>query len=136
VGKLFGTVTWPVTYQVVEILNGSFGLFIARHHRVLRRRAVWAERDVKMGQITDATPLPNATAFLAKLTALIAILALLLGVVMLAGIATQAAKGYTRFEIGLYLQALFGFRLIDLVLLAVLADGDPRHPSTTSTSGT
>src|SRR4029077_10563271 len=60
-------------------------------------------------------------AFLAKLTALIAILALLLGVIMLAGIATQAAKGYTRFEIGLYLQALFGFRLIDLVLLAVLA---------------
>ncbi|HEY7235190.1 MAG TPA: M1 family aminopeptidase [Gemmatimonadaceae bacterium] len=121
VGKLFGTVTWPVTYQMIEILNGSFGLFMLVIIAFYAGELVWAERDVKMGQITDATPLPNATAFLAKLTALIAILALLLGVVMLTGIATQAAKGYTRFEIGLYLQALFGFRLIDLVLLAVLA---------------
>ena len=121
VGKLFGTVTWPVTYQMVEILNGSFGLFMLVIIAFYAGELVWAERDVKMGQITDATPLPNATAFLAKLTALLAILALLLGVVMLTGIATQAVKGYTRFEIGLYLQALFGFRLIDLILLTVLA---------------
>jgi ABC-type transport system involved in multi-copper enzyme maturation permease subunit len=121
VGKLFGTVTWPVTYQMVEILNGSFGLFMLVIIAFYAGELVWAERDVKMGQITDATPLPNATAFLAKLTALVAVLALLLGVVMLTGIATQAIKGYTRFEIALYLQALFGFRLIDLILLAVLA---------------
>jgi ABC-type transport system involved in multi-copper enzyme maturation permease subunit len=121
VGKLFGTVTWPVTYQMVEILNGSFGLFMLVIIAFYAGELVWAERDVKMGQITDATPLPNATAFLAKLTALVAVLALLLGVVMLTGIATQAIKGYTRFEIPLYLQALFGFRLVDLILLAVLA---------------
>jgi ABC-type transport system involved in multi-copper enzyme maturation permease subunit len=121
VGKLFGTVTWPVTYQMIEILNGQFGLFMLVIIAFYSGELVWAERDVKMGQITDATPMPNATSFLAKLTALIAVLALLLGVVMLTGILTQAAKGYTRFEIGLYLQALFGFRLIDMVLLAVLA---------------
>jgi hypothetical protein len=121
VGKLFGTVTWPVTYQMIEILNGQFGLFILVIIAFYSGELVWAERDVKMGQITDATPLPNATAFLAKFTALVAVLALLLGVIMLTGIATQAAKGYTRFEIGLYVQALFGFRLIDLVLLALLA---------------
>jgi len=49
------------------------------------------------------------------------VLALLLAVVMLTGIATQAASGYTRFEIPLYLQTLFGFRLLDLLLLTVLA---------------
>jgi ABC-2 type transport system permease protein len=121
VGKIYGTTTWPVTYQMVEILNGSFGLFMLVIIAFYAGELVWSERDVKIGQMTDATPLPNATAFLAKLTALVAVLALLLGVVMLTGIATQAAKGYGRFEIALYLQALFGFRLIDLVLLAVLA---------------
>ena len=121
VGKLYGTVTWPVTYQMVEILNGSFGLFMLVIIAFYAGELVWAERDVKMGQITDATPVPNGTAFLAKLTALLAVLALLLGVVMITGLATQAAKGYTRFEIPLYLEALFGFRLMDLVLLAVLA---------------
>ena len=121
VGKLYGTTTWPVTYQMIEILNGSFGLFVLVIIAFYAGELVWAERDVKIGQITDATPVPNATTFLAKLTALVAVLALLLGVVMLTGIATQAAKGYARFEIPLYLEALLGFRLVDLLLLAVLA---------------
>jgi len=45
----------------------------------------------------------------------------LLGLTMLAGIATQAARGYYRFEIPLYLQALVGFRFVDYLLIAVLA---------------
>ena len=121
VGKLFGTTTWPVTYQMIEILNGSFGLFMLVIIAFYAGELVWAERDVKIGQIMDATPLPNGISFLAKLTALIAVLALLLGVVMVTGVLSQAAKGYTRFEIPLYLEALLGFRLIDLVLLAILA---------------
>ena len=121
IGKIYGTETWPVTYKMVEILNGSFGLFMLVIIAFYAGELVWAERDVKIGQIADAMPVPNVTAFLAKLTALLAVLVLLLAVVMLTGIVTQAATGYTRFEIGLYLEALFGFRLIDLVLLAVLA---------------
>src|SRR6476620_478065 len=68
-GKLYGTPTWPVTYEMVEILNGSFGLFMLVIIAFYSGELIWAERDVKMEQITDATPLPNATAFLAKLTA-------------------------------------------------------------------
>ena len=121
IGKIYGTETWPVTYKMVEILNGSFGLFMLVIIAFYAGELVWAERDVKIGQIADAMPVPNVTTFLAKLTALMAVLVLLLAVVMLTGIATQAANGYTRFEIPLYLEALFGFRLSDLFLLAVLA---------------
>jgi ABC-2 type transport system permease protein len=121
VGKIYGTTTWPVTYQMIEILNGSFGLFMLVIIAFYAGELVWAERDVKIGQITDAVPLPNVTTFLAKLTALLGVLALLMVVLMLTGIATQAARGYTHFEIPLYLESLLGFRLIDLALLAVLA---------------
>jgi ABC-type transport system involved in multi-copper enzyme maturation permease subunit len=121
IGKIYGTETWPVTYKMVEILNGSFGLFLLVIIAFYAGELVWAERDVKMAQIADTMPVPNVTAFAAKFTALMAVLVLLLAVVMLTGIATQAFSGYTHFELPLYLEALFGFRLLDLLLLAVLA---------------
>ena len=121
VDKLFGTTTWPVTYEVIEILNGSFGLFMLVIIAFYSGELVWAERDVKINQITDATPTANLTSFLAKLTTLIAVVALLLVVIMLTGIATQAIKGYYRFELSLYVEALFGMRLVDLVLYSLLA---------------
>ena len=120
VGKLFGTTTWPVTYQVVELLSGTFGLFMLVVIAFYAGELVWSERDVKINQIADATPTTNATSFLAKLTALLAVVALLLLVIMLTGIATQAIKGYYRFEIPLYLETLFGIRLVDLLLVTVL----------------
>ena len=121
VGKLFGTTTWPVTYGVVELLNGSFGLFMLVIIAFYSGELVWAERDVKINQITDAAPTANVTNFLAKFTALSAVLVLLLAVIMVTGICTQAIKGYFRFEIPLYLEALFGIRLVDILLLAMLA---------------
>lgn len=121
IGKIYGTTTWPVTYQMIDILNGSFGLFMLVIIVFYSGELVWAERDVKIAQITDATPVPNGMAYLAKLTALAGVLALLFLVIMGTGIALQAAKGYTHFEIPLYLESLFGFRLADLLLLLVLA---------------
>src|SRR4051794_31582686 len=121
IGKIYGTETWPVTYKMVEILNGSFGLFLLVIIAFYSGELVWAERDVKMGQIADTMPVPNVATFAAKFTALMAVLLLLLAVVMLTGIATQAFSGYTHFEIPLYFEALFGFRFLDLLLLAMLA---------------
>jgi hypothetical protein len=121
VGKLFGTTTWPVTYEMVDILDASFSLFMLVIIAFYAGELVWAERDAKINQITDATPTANITSYLAKLTALSAVLALMLAVIMVTGICAQALKGYYRFEIPLYLQALFGFRLVDVLLLAVLA---------------
>src|SRR5689334_21147876 len=95
IGKFSRAETLTVTYKRVEILNGSFGLFLLVIIALYAGELVWAERDVKIGEIADAMPVPNVTAVLAKLTALLAVLAMLLSVVMLTGIATQAASGYT-----------------------------------------
>ncbi|HKO14901.1 MAG TPA: M1 family aminopeptidase [Gemmatimonadaceae bacterium] len=121
VGKLYGTTTWPVTYEMEEILDGSFGIFMLVVIAFYAGELVWAERDAKIDQMTDAAPTPDAVSYLGKLTALVAVIALLLCVIMLMGVGAQALKGYYLFEIPLYLQALFGMRFVDLILLAVLA---------------
>jgi hypothetical protein len=120
-GKLFGTTTWPVTYQMEAVLSGSFGVFILVITAFYSGELVWAERDVKLNQIYDATPIATWVTFLAKLAALAGVILTLLGVTMMAGIITQAARGYYRFEILLYLQSLLGVRFIEYVLIAALA---------------
>jgi hypothetical protein len=120
-GKLFGTTTWPVTYEMENILSGSFGLFIIVIIAFYSGELVWSERDAKLHQIYDATPIVNSVTLLAKFSALACVILALLGVTMVAGIATQAAHGYYRFELPLYLQSLLGFRFADFLLVAALA---------------
>ncbi|MDB4950685.1 MAG: hypothetical protein JWM27_3334 [Gemmatimonadetes bacterium] len=121
VGSIYGTTTWPVTYEVLDILGGSFALFVLIIITFYAGELVWRERDLRSQQIHDALPVPTWVPFAAKLGALIGVVAVLLVVVLAAGIATQAAKGYYRFEIPLYLRGLYGVQLARYALLCVLA---------------
>ncbi|HEY4132217.1 MAG TPA: hypothetical protein VGM50_16530, partial [Gemmatimonadaceae bacterium] len=120
-GRLFGTTTWPVTYQMETLLSGQFGIFIIVIIAFYSGELVWAERDVKLNQIYDATPVTTGVVFFAKFAALASVIVALLLITMFAGIGMQAAHGYYRFEIPVYLESLFGFRFIDFLLIAVLA---------------
>ena len=119
-GQLFGTTTWPVTYQMVEVLTGTFGIFLLVIIALYAGELVWAERDAKIAGIYDATPVGTTVTYLAKLTALCGMIAVLQLVLMVAGMVMQAAHGYFRFEVPLYLESLLGIQYIELVLLAVL----------------
>lgn len=121
VGKLYGTTTYPVTYAALEILTGTFTLFMTVIIAFYAGELVWRERDLKANQVHDALPVPTGLPFLAKLTALSLVIGLLLSVVLVSGVVTQALKGYFRFELGLYAKSLYLMRLSDYVLLAVLA---------------
>jgi ABC-type transport system involved in multi-copper enzyme maturation permease subunit len=120
VGKLYGTTTWPVTYSVLEVLGNTFGIFVLIILSFYAGELVWSERDARMSQVHDATPTPTWVPLLAKLAALVAVIAVLQAVVLVTGIMVQAARGYTRFEPGLYLKWLYGVQLVDYVLLCVL----------------
>lgn len=120
-GKIYGTTTYPVTYQVLEILGATFTLFVLIIITFLSGEIVWNERQHKVHEITDSLPIPTWSIYTSKLLALIAIQAILMAVIMFIGIMTQGAMGYFKFEIGLYIKGLFGIRLIDYMLLCVLA---------------
>ena len=120
-GDMYGTPTYPVTYQTMSIAGGSFAIFIIILITFYSGELVWRERDARTHEIMDALPLPRWIPFLSKLFALFLIPALLQTVVMLAGIGIQLSKGYTRIEPLLYLKELLGLQLIGYLLICVLA---------------
>ena len=121
IGSIYGTRTFPVTYQVLDLLSGTFVLFLLIVITVYAGELVWEEREAGSAQIHDSLPVPNWVPFAAKVLALLGIVAVLLGVAMLTGMLIQAARGYYRFEPGLYLSELFGGALPGFALLVVLA---------------
>ncbi|HET9157374.1 MAG TPA: hypothetical protein VFN91_11945, partial [Myxococcaceae bacterium] len=121
IGTLYGTPTYPVTRQVITVVAGSFAAFILVVLTLYAGELVWRERDAGMAQIYDALPTPRWAVVAAKLTALLGIVALLLAVVIVAGITIQAAKGYFHFELGLYLRSLYGISFVLFACLCSLA---------------
>ena len=120
-GSIYGTNTYPLTYKVLDVVSGLFGLFILIVTAIYAGELVWRERDVRMDEITDSTPAPTWLGFLAKFATLLVIQLLLLLVVLTCSIGVQLGQGYTRLELGHYFFELFVLQLSAYVLLAVLA---------------
>ena len=121
IGSLYGTTTYPVTYQVVEIAAGSFGLFTLIITAFYAGELVWRERDARMAQIADSLPQPTWLPFLAKLLTLMGVQVVLQVIVMACGILIQLFGGYTRLELGQYLFSLFVIQLPAYWMVAALA---------------
>ena len=81
---------------------------------------VWRERDARISENVDATPVPEWVFFLGKFLGLGLVLAAFMVSLTAAGMLTQTLMGYRDFQIGLYLQILFGLQLPEYLLLAVL----------------
>lgn len=112
----------PLTSLMIGFLDIGLAmqllLFIAYYAGVLVHRA----GEARVAEIADASPVSSAIGAVSKIGALWVALTLLLGAGILTFIALQAASGYTRFELGLYLQGLlvYGFNHYALVVPAVL----------------
>ena len=120
VGAIFGTSTWPHTFQMLGLLSGSFSLFMLVIIAFYGGELVWREREARLDQISDALPMPTWLPMLAKLFALMLVPLLLQAVLMMCGMAIQLAQGFTRFELPLYLEGL-GLDLLGYWLLCALA---------------
>ncbi|MBB4634597.1 ABC transporter permease/M1 family aminopeptidase [Longimicrobium terrae] len=120
-GSIYGTRTFPVTYQVVDLLGTSFALFLVIIIAVYAGELVWEEREVRVAGIYDSMPIPNWVPLAGKAIALTAMVAVLMGVAMLCGMIIQSVRGYFHYEPGLYLKELFGLGLSSYALLVVLA---------------
>lgn len=121
IGKLYDTTVFPVTYEVVEYFGGVFQLFIVILTIMFAGELVWRARDFRMNNILDALPVPNWVFYASKLSGLMFMQVILLTIIMVCGIIVQLVKGYTHFEIFLYIRYIYGFKLPDMWLLAVLA---------------
>ena len=116
--EMYGTTIWPVTYAVLEILGPNFWLFMLVVITLYAGDLVWAERDARIDQVVDATPVRDWVPLAGKFAGLALMIVVLQGVVMLTGMLIQLIQGYTRLEPGLYLAQLFGLDLVSFLLLA------------------
>lgn len=121
IGELFGTKTYPVTWQVLAVTGGTFSLFINLLTFLYAGMLVHRSSIAGANHLIDVTPIPNWTLLGSKFIALVKMQVLLLAVVLLGGIMTQIYHGYYIFEIGHYLFELYGLLLISFVIWALLA---------------
>jgi len=121
IGTVYGTSTWPVTWQVLEVTSGFFALFILIITAVNAGELIWRERDARMDEIVDSLPVPTWVGFFGKLITLFLIQGLMLAVIMVCCIAMQLFQGYTRLELGHYLYDLFVLQWPRYWLIAALA---------------
>jgi ABC-2 type transport system permease protein len=120
-GEIFGTKTYPVTWQMLLIPGSTFSLFIYVLTFLFAGILVHRGATTRMNFLIDVTPIPNWVLLLSKFLALLKMQIVLLAVIMIAGIAIQTYNGFYNFEIGHYLFELYAVRLVDFVIWAFLA---------------
>jgi ABC-type transport system involved in multi-copper enzyme maturation permease subunit len=119
--EAFGNTSFPVTYQMLELIAGTLYLFlialITYHAGVL----IWEERDSNNDEVQDALPVPEWPAFAAKFVALLSSIAIILAVAMMTAVLVQFFHHYYRHQLGLFVATLFGIDFSAFIFLAVLA---------------
>lgn len=117
----YGTGNYPVTYIVTDAIRGSLYLFLIIIITYYSGVLVWKERNAKMNEFFDASPFPSWVPFLSKFVALVGITAVILGVSIILGIIVQAIKGYTNFELAVYIKELLVIDLAAFTIVIALA---------------
>ena len=117
----FGTTRYPVTYIVVDNIEDAYNMFMYGFITFYTGVLVWKERDAKINEIEDATPIQNGIRFSSKVVAIMAAIGLVMLFAIILGIIAQTLYGYTRYEIGLYVKSLLVIRMTKLFFLCVLS---------------
>ncbi|MBF8263434.1 MAG: hypothetical protein HW387_1099 [Parachlamydiales bacterium] len=120
-GKMFGTETLPVTYQVLEVIGGTFSLFVAIITTYYAGELVWKDREHRVHELIDSAPVSNRFLYLSKLLSLSFVQLFLALIIVVSCAAIQLFKGYTHFEWGVYAEHLLLYTLPSWLLTCVFA---------------
>jgi ABC-2 type transport system permease protein len=117
----YGNSQYPVTYEVIDRIRGGFYLFMMAIIVFYSGVLVWKERDAKVAEIADATPVKTFSIYTSKVGALLISLAIVQVLNILTGIITQTLMGYYDFKILVYIQSLLVLDMLDFTYLSILA---------------
>ncbi len=117
----YGVETYPVTYSVIDQIQGSFYLFLIAIIIFYSGVLVFRDRDVHINEIKDATPYSSGLYLTAKVTALISAVALVLASTVVVGICTQLLNGFYDIKPEVYFMSVMVLDLFNFIHLAILA---------------
>jgi len=120
-GRVAEINVWPVTYLMVQAVEGSALLFLYIVAALYAAELLWRERDANFSGIHDALPMRETTDWLSRLTAISVVEVILLGVAMLTGIFMQTLAGYYHYEILQYLKELYVVTFPQVLAFVLLA---------------
>jgi ABC-2 type transport system permease protein len=120
-GEVDDTNVWPVTYLMLQAVEGLAVLLLYIVATMYAGELVWRERDTHFEQIHDALPFRSWIDIASKLSALGAAELFLLTIVGLCGIVSQIAGGYFHFELIQYAEELYLIVFSQVMIFAVLA---------------
>jgi len=117
----YGTRLLPATWVMLAFPILFFSLVIHLLTFLYAGILVQRAKVARLNELVDVAPLPNWALLLSKFMALVKMQALLLAIIMFAGVIVQTHKGYYAFEFGHYLFDLYGIHLIGFVIAACAA---------------
>lgn len=120
-GKLGGQNVWPVTYLMLQAVEGIAILFFFIIATFYAAELVWRERDTHFEGVHDALPMRETTDWLSKLTALCFVEFAVLAVAGLCGIFMQTIQGYYHYELLQYFKELYIVTFPQVLIFALLA---------------
>ena len=116
-----GRPTYPTTMSLIPHITDAFAVILLVMVILYASELVWRERDRKIHEIVDATPLPNWAYVVPKTLAMAVVLVAVVLTNAAAAVVFQLSSGYTNVELGKY--ALWYALPVswDVTLLAALA---------------
>ena len=120
-GRLAGTNVWPVTYLMLQAVEGGAALFLYIVSTFYASELIWRERDTHFDGIHDALPMGETTDWLSKFTALCTVELAMLTVAGLCGILMQTVAGYHHYELLQYAQELYLVMFSQIVIFILLS---------------
>ncbi len=117
----YGVDQYPVTYDVIGSIRGSYYLFIIGIITFYTGVLIWKERDARMDEIQDATPMKTGLMFTSKLIAMLVATAFVLILAILGGMIAQTLFGYHRYQVDVYIKSLLVLDMLSFAYLIVIA---------------
>jgi ABC-2 type transport system permease protein len=129
-GKLREQNVYPVTFLMVQAVEGNATLFLFIIATLYAGELVWRERDTSFSGIHDALPMSETTDWLSKFVALVAVEGILLALILLCGVIMQTATGYYHYDLLQYFKELYlityplviGFTLLAFFVQTVVSN--------------
>jgi ABC-2 type transport system permease protein len=108
----YGLSTFPVTYQMADMIAGAFYMFVISLTTYFAGMLIWKERDAKVDEIYDALPTLTWTSYVSKYLALATTIFIMLTIAILTCMFAQTVKGYYHYQLAVYAERIY---LIDFV---------------------
>jgi len=120
-GRLADRDVWPVTYLMLQAVEGSSVLFLFIVAGLYAAELLWRERDIRADGINDALPMSDGIDWLSKLVAISFVELVLLTVAGICGMIMQTVAGYYHYEILQYAEELYLVVFPQVMIFALLA---------------